>query len=252
MVAAVYSGAMRFDPPLIRGRLVRRYKRFLADVEIGGRPVTAHCPNPGSMLGLADPGATVWLAPAAGAGRKLAYTLELVAAGDALVSVHTGRSNGLVAEALAGGRIAPLAPYRHWRREVTIDGGSRLDFRLDGPGLAPLYLEVKSVTLRRSPARPGTAEFPDAVTARGARHMRALAALVAGGARAAVLFLVQRQDCERFQVARDIDPAYGLALAAAKASGVDILCYDCMVSPVAIEVSGPLPVLPSRPICIDL
>jgi len=232
---------MLFDPPLIPARLVRRYKRFLADVEIDGAITTAHCPNPGSMQGLAGPGTPVWLS-AAGTGRKLPYTLELVESGDFLVSVHTGRTNALVAEALSLGRIAALAPYRHWRREVSIEGGSRLDFLFEGQALPPLYLEVKSVTLRRSWVEPA-AEFPDAVTARGARHMRDLAGLVAAGHRAAVLFLVQRPDCQRFRVACDIDPAYARALAAARASGVEVLCYGCAVSPAAIEVSGPLPVM---------
>ncbi|MFO1188064.1 MAG: DNA/RNA nuclease SfsA [Alphaproteobacteria bacterium] len=237
---------MRFDPPLIPARLVRRYKRFLADVEMGGAIMTAHCPNPGSMLGLADPGTPVWVSKvrvsAARAGRKLPYTLELVESGNSLVSVHTGRTNALVAEALARRGIAALAPYRQWRREVRIEGGSRLDFLFEGQDLPPLYLEVKSVTLRRSLAEPATAEFPDAVTARGARHMRDLAGLAAAGYGAAVLFLVQRPDCQRFQVASDIDSAYAQALAAAQASGVEVLCYGCTVSPAAIEVSGPLPV----------
>jgi len=238
---AVEPGPMQFDPPLVQARLKRRYKRFLADVEIAGRPATAHCPNPGSMLGLVEPGSPVWLSPAAGPTRKLPYTLELVAAGDTLVSVHTGRSNAIVAEALAAGRIAPLAPYRHWRREVAVESRSRLDFRLDGPGLPPLFLEVKSVTLRRGSADPATAEFPDAVTARGARHMAVLAGLAGSGARAAVLFLVQRPDCRCFQVAADIDPAYAQALAAARGSGVEILCYGCAVSTRGIEVARPLP-----------
>lgn len=233
---------MIFSPPLIRGRLVRRYKRFLADVEIGGRAVTAHCPNPGSMLGLNQPGAPVWLAPARGPSRKLPYTLELVSVGETLVSINTGRANALAAEALAEGRIAALANYRQWRREVAVGNGSRLDFLLEGPGLTPLYLEVKSVTLCRSKAKPRLAEFPDSVTARGARHMRELSALVADGYRAALLFVVQRQDCQSFAVARDIDPTYGQALAEAKASGVDILCYGCMVTPDAIAISGDLPV----------
>ncbi len=235
---------MTFDPPLRRARLLRRYKRFFANVDFGdGVAVTAHCPNPGSMLGLSSPGSEVWLAPAGGGGRKLPYRLELChdAATGGLVGVNTGRANALVAEALAGRRLAEFAHHETVRREATVADGSRLDFLLEGAGRSPLYLEVKSVTLKRDTANPGLAEFPDARTERGAKHMASLAKLAAAGAGAAVLFLVQRSDCAAFAVAPDIDPAYAAALAAAAAAGVRICVYGCSVTATAIAVAGPLP-----------
>ena len=233
---------MLFDPPLVRARLVRRYKRFFADVVLdGGRAVTAHCPNPGAMTGLAASGAEAWVAPVG--GRTLPYRLELVrdAATGALVGVNTGRANAIVAEALAAGTIPALAPCAGLKRECAIAGGTRIDFRFaDGAGRTS-YLEVKSVTLKRDGANPGTAEFPDARTERGARHMAALAGLAAGGMRAIVFFLVQRGDAARFALAADIDPAYAAAFAAARAAGVEALAYACDVSTAGIALVRPLP-----------
>jgi sugar fermentation stimulation protein A len=218
---------MEFESPLIRAELIRRYQRFLADVKLAdGRGVTAHCPNPGSMLGLADPGAEVWLSDNPAPSRKLRYGLELVRAGDALVGVNTGRANAIVAEALAERRIEALAPYTDIRREAKMGAASRVDFLLAGPGLPICYLEVKSVTLRRS----GPAEFPDAKTARGARHLAGLAAIAGQGGRGVILYLVQRGDCARFKIAADIDPRYAEAAAQAREAGVTALCYACEVS----------------------
>ncbi len=231
---------MRFSGPLVPGRLLRRYKRFLADVELGdGRPVVAHCPNPGSMLGLAEPGREVWLSCCDDPRRRLAYALELVRDGTALVGVNAARANAVVAEAIRAGAVPELAGYDTVRREVAC-GGSRLDFRLDGVGRAPCYVEVKSVTLRRG----GPAEFPDAVTARGARHLGELAALAGRGARAVLLFLVQRADCASFTLAEDIDPAYAAAFARAREAGVEALCYACVVTRRAVALERPLPFAP--------
>lgn len=230
---------MRFDPPLSAGRLKRRYKRFLADVEIAGRIETVHCPNPGSMLGLAEPGSRVWLSAGANPLRKYRFSWELVEAAGGLVGINTSFANALVAEALAQGRVKPLAGYQTIRREVVYGDGSRIDFLLEGPERSPCYLEVKSVTLSRQPPR---AEFPDCVTARGSRHLRELAAESGRGARAVMLFLVQRADCRSVEVARDIDPAYGRALDAARRAGVEVLAYACDLSPTGIEVAGALQV----------
>lgn len=237
---------MRFPDPLLRGRLIRRYKRFLADVELAdGGPVTAHCPNPGSMMGLDAPGAEVWLSPARNPARKLRYTLELVhlddGTGRGLVGVNTGHPNALAAEAVAAGRIPELAGYREIRREVRYGAGSRVDLLLESPDRPPCYVEVKSVTLKRDREIPGLAEFPDAVTARGTKHLRELAAVAADGARAVMLFLAQRGDCRRFAIAADIDPAYDAAFASARAAGVEALCYACQLSPEAVELGQPLP-----------
>ena len=226
---------MRFPDPLIRGRLVRRYKRFLSDVELdSGEQVVAHCANPGSMLGLADPGAEVWLSPSRNPARKLKYSWELVAAGDGLVGINTGHPNAIVAEALAGDRIPELTGYQNRRREVRYGRNSRIDLLLEQEGRPPCYVEVKNVTLKRGAE---AAEFPDAVTQRGTKHLAELAQMARSGARAVMFFLVQRGDCERLEIAGDIDPDYQSAFTAALADGVEAICYDCHVAPEAIELN---------------
>lgn len=223
---------MEFPDPLLPGRLRRRYKRFLADIRLeSGEEVVAHCPNPGSMMGLAEPDMPVWLSPAHNPKRKLRYSWELVQAAGALVGINTGRANGLVAEALAAGRIPELAGQDEIRREVPYGRNSRIDFLLSSPGSRPCYLEVKSVTLKRG----GTAaEFPDSVTARGAKHLEELGQMAQAGDRAVLLFLVQRADCDHVTVAADIDPTYAAALDRALTRGVEFLCYACQVGSEAI------------------
>lgn len=233
---------MEFSGPLLRAELVRRYKRFLADVRLDdGTLVTAHCPNPGSMTGLAEPDTEVWLSESADPKRKLRFGLELVRVNGSFVGVNTGRANSIVAAALADGLIPELAAYTTVRREAKMGAASRVDFLLQGGGLPTCYLEVKSVTLRRDRADPGTAEFPDAVTARGARHLGELGRIADQGGRAAILYLVQRGDCARFRLAADIDPAYSRAAETAKAAGIAALCYACVVSPAGIRLERALP-----------
>ncbi len=231
---------MRAD---VEARLLRRYKRFFADVETqAGEKLTVHCPNPGSMLGLLVPGAAVRCSRSDDPRRRLAHTLEMIRPGRTWVGVHTGRANALAERALAAGLVPALVGYRSWRREVVVDGGSRLDFLLEAcpHDPRPCYVEVKSVTLA-DPARR-TARFPDSVTERGRRHAEALAALAGRGARAALLFVVQRADCERVEPADDIDPAYGAALRRAAAAGVDVYAVGARVSARAIRLLRPLPV----------
>jgi sugar fermentation stimulation protein A len=224
---------MQFDPPLVEARLRLRYKRFLADMEIAGAHVTVHCPNPGSMMGLADPGSRCWLTPKT--GTKLPYGWELVeTSAGALVGIHTTRANALVAEGLAAGRFPDL-PCARVQREVKVGHESRLDFRLEDAAGNPCWVEVKSVTLSR---RSGLAEFPDAKTARGARHLAELAALKQRGERAVLLFLAQRADCGEMTLAGDIDPFYASALTQVRAQGVEIMAFSCEISPTAIDV-GP-------------
>ena len=231
---------MKFPEPLISGRLARRYKRFLADVELGdGEIVTAHCPNPGSMMGLAEPGMTVWLSRARNPKRKLKYSWELVAADGTLVGINTGHPNGLVAEAIRAGAIPELAGFEQLRQEVRYGKNSRIDILLENGAAEPCYVEVKNVHLRRS---PGLAEFPDSVTARGAKHLVELGDMVESGARAVMVYLVQRNDCETFKIAADIDPNYDKALGVALERGVEALCYACNVTAEGIEVVRPLPV----------
>ena len=223
--------------PLLRGTLVRRYKRFLSDVALAdGTVVTAHCANPGAMLGLTEPGSEVWLSPAANPARKLKYTWELVRVGGHLVGINTGHPNAVVAEAVAAGRVPELAGYAGLRREVKYGRNSRIDLLLDGGGRPLCYVEVKNVHLRRGTA----AEFPDSVTARGLKHLGELGDMVAAGHRAVMFYLVQRGDCDRFRIAGDIDPAYEAGLKEARARGVEMLCYTCDLSAEAIALAAPL------------
>jgi sugar fermentation stimulation protein A len=233
---------MRFDPPLIRGVLARRYKRFLADVEIGGRIETIHCPNPGAMLGLDRPGSEVWVSRSPNLKRKLPLTLELVRVEDHLVGVNTGHPNGLVEEALRAGAVPELAGYDTIRREVRYGKSSRIDFLLESAGRPACHVEVKNVHLRRADGpNPGAAEFPDSVTARGTKHLGELAEVVRAGGRAVMVYVVQRGDCDRFALARDIDPAYVQAMTLARAAGVEALCYTCAVTTDGIRLAAPLP-----------
>ena len=230
---------MNFPHPLVPARLLRRYKRFLADVELAdGRTVTVHCPNPGSMLGLDMPGAEIWLSPAASPGRKLPYTWELIRVGDGLVGINTGHPNGLAEEAIRHDHIAALTGYGRWRREVNYGVNSRIDLLGERDGRPACYVEVKNVHLKRSDA----AEFPDCVTARGAKHLRELTAMVAAGHRAVMLYIVQRADCRRFSIAADIDPAYAAALQQAMRAGVEAICYSCRIDIAGISVAKPLPI----------
>ena len=229
---------MRFPRPLVRGTLIRRYKRFLADIRLeDGRAITAHCANPGAMLGVTDPGLPVWLLESSDPKRKLPWSWELVLTEGTLLGVNTASPNKLVPEALARGGIAELGGYDTVRREVAYGLASRVDLLLSAPGRPICYLEIKNVHLKR-----GTrAEFPDCVTERGARHMAELAGMVRAGHRAVVLFVVQRGDCGAFRVAGDLDPAYNRAFEAARRAGVEALCYACEVSETGIDLAGPLP-----------
>jgi sugar fermentation stimulation protein A len=233
---------MEFPHPLVSGRLLRRYKRFLADVAVDGAEVTVHCPNSGSMAGLSDPGSLVWLSRAKSAARRLPYTLELVEADcpsgvKSLVGVNTGVPNRLVEEALGRGVIGELRGYSKIRREVRYGANSRVDFVLEGDMAPNCYVEVKNVHLCRT---PGLAEFPDCVTARGAKHLRELSAIAKEGMRAVMFFCVQRTDCTSFDLAPDLDPAYSHALEEAVASGVETLVYKCHISLSGIDIAEPI------------
>ena len=235
---------MRFTAPLVPATLVRRYKRFLADVILpSGETVTAHCANPGSMIGLAAPGAPVWLSRSDNPKRKLSHSWELVevdlGSGAELVGINTSNPNALAAEAIAACLIPELAGYGTVRREVKYGKNSRVDFLLEEPGRPPCYLEIKNVHLMRQPA---LAEFPDAVTKRGAKHLGELGDMVAAGARAVMLYLIQIGSARAFRLARDIDPAYGRAFDTARAAGVEAIAYRCGISREGIEVVEPVPI----------
>jgi sugar fermentation stimulation protein A len=236
---------MRFPAPLISATLLRRYKRFLADVVLSdGQEITVHVANPGAMTGLAAPGAKVWLSKSASLTRKLPYSWELVevdlGSGLELVGVNTAHPNPLVGTAIAAGTITELSGYSARRREVKYGRNSRVDFLLEQESRPPCYVEVKNVHLMRA---RGLAEFPDAVTARGAKHLDELSLMVAQGCRAVMVFLVQIGSAERFALARDIDSTYGTAFDQARKAGVEAIAYRCAISQTEISVAGAVPVL---------
>jgi sugar fermentation stimulation protein A len=230
-------------PPLYPGRLIKRYKRFLADVRLdSGEELTAHCPNPGAMTGLQDPGSRVWLSRSDNPKRKLSHTFELLETAGGLVGINTGHPNAIVAEAIAEGAIPGLADYESLRREVKYGEKSRIDILLDDPARGKCWVEIKNVHLKRDDGpHPGAAEFPDSVTTRGARHLDEMANQVRAGDRAVMVYLVQRMDCDRFCIAGDIDPNYRDALTRGLAAGVEALCIDTEITTRAVTVRTPLP-----------
>lgn len=225
---------MKFDTPLIPATLIRRYKRFLADVTLtDGREVTAHVANPGSMLGMKEAGLRVWLEPNNDPKRKLKYSWKLAELENgALVGVDTAMPNKIVGEALRKNAL-PELKYSKVRPEVNYGENSRVDFLLTDADKSDCYLEVKSVTLSRT---HGLAEFPDSVTKRGAKHMAELAGMVDQGHRAILLYLIQRNDADRFTVAGDIDPEYQAEFAKAQDAGVEVLCYDTKITTTGIRL----------------
>lgn len=233
---------MRFAHALNGGVLLRRYKRFLADVSLDdGRAVCAHCPNTGSMLGCAEPGSRVWLSPADGAHRKLAWTWELVEAAGVLVGIHTGRTNRIVREAIDTGVLREAAGYARIRPEAKYGAeGSRVDFLLESDTQPPCYLEVKNVT---AAVADGVALFPDAVSTRGGKHLREMRQMVRAGHRALLVFCVQREDVTEVRPADAIDPDYGRELRRALDAGVEAVAYRATVSPVEIRLAQWLPVV---------
>jgi sugar fermentation stimulation protein A len=232
-------------PPLLRGTLIRRYKRFLADVRLDdGRLVTATCPNTGSMLGLNAPGSVVWLSQSDSPTRKYPFTWELVEAnlgvGPALVGINTGHPNKLVAEALVARRINVLAGYPTLRREVKYGRNSRIDLLLECAQKGLCYVEIKNVHLSR---RHGLAEFPDSVTVRGVKHLTEMSDMVRQGHRAVMVFLIQRSEARRLKLARDIDPGYGAAFDKARAAGVEAIALRCRIGIDEIAVDRPVPII---------
>lgn len=229
-----------FAPLLLGGVLVRRYKRFLADVRLDdGREMIVHCPNTGSMKGCAEPGSRVWVRLESKAGRKLPGSWELVETlPGQLACIHSARANKVVAAALALDLITPLAGYATVRPEVRLPGGeSRFDFLLSDPG--ECVVEVKSVTMAMG---EGMGAFPDAVSLRGQKHLRELTALASSGRRACLLFCVMHSGIEKVRPADEIDPAYGRLLRRAAAQGVEIIAWSVTPTPEGLEVAGQLPV----------
>jgi len=230
---------MRFSPPLQKAVLLKRYKRFLADVRLQDHTLlTVHCPNSGSMLGCAEPDMEVCISDSQNPNRKYRYTLEMVRSGSCWVGINTARANDIVEEGIRGGNIPELDNLQELKREVKISPVSRLDFLLR-QGKSEIYVEIKNCSL----AENGRAMFPDAVTERGTKHLQELMALRQKGHRAIILFCIQRQDADFFAPAAHIDPQFAAALEQAAAKGVDILAYQAAVSPEEIRILRRLPIL---------
>jgi sugar fermentation stimulation protein A len=231
----------QFPSPLIRANLLRRYKRFLADVELeDGEQLTVHCPNTGAMTGCAEPGCTVWLSISDSKTRKYPHTWELVETAHGMACIHSARANQVVAEAVAVGKIAVLAGYPSLQREVKYGTGSRADLVLDGDGRR-CVVEVKSVTLRLA---DGVGAFPDAVSERARKHLTELQSVVEAGDRAVIFFCVFHEGIRQVVPAHDIDPAYCRALAAALAAGVEAMAWAASITPEGISLDREIPFLP--------
>ena len=225
---------------IVPATLVKRYKRFLSDHRLeSGEVITASCPNTGTMLGLTTPGSATWLVHAPSPTRKYDYRWELIEDDGTWVGINTGRPNALVEEAIRAGVITELAGYADLRREVKYGTNSRIDLLLEDPGRPQAFVEVKNCHLRR---QAGLAEFPDSITTRGAKHLNELAAQVALGHRAVMVFCVQRADCDHFDVAADIDPGYAAAFQRARAAGVEALAYVCHVSAETLALTHSIPI----------
>ncbi len=237
---------MKFATPLLRGTLIQRYKRFLADVRLDdGTLVTATCPNTGSMLGLKTPGQVVYLSTSDSPTRKYRHIWELVehdlGKGPALVGVNTSHPNAIVAEAIAAGKIKPLAGYATLERERKYGKNSRIDILLSDSAKPLTYVEIKNVHMSR---KAGLAEFPDSVTERGAKHLVELSDMVRDGHRAVMIFLIQRADVASLMLARDVDPGYGHAFDKAAAGGVEMLALRCKPDTTGIAVDKLVPIKP--------
>ncbi|MBL4756557.1 MAG: DNA/RNA nuclease SfsA [Rhizobiales bacterium] len=234
---------MQFNLPLYPGILEKRYKRFLADIRLdSGEMITAHCANPGSMMGLNIPGSRVWLTKSDNPKRKLAYSWELLEVdlgdGPALVGINTNHPNKIVTEAIEAGAIPELTGYENLRREVKYGVNSRIDILLEDPNRPLCYVEIKNVHLMR---QSRLAEFPDSVTKRGTKHLVELGDMVEAGHRAVMLFLIQRTDADRMTLARDIDPNYAETLDRAMSRGVEILAYDTEINFESVRLRNFIP-----------
>ena len=236
---------MKFASPLLRGTLLKRYKRFLADVRLAtGGEITASCPNTGAMMGVSAPGMTVWLSRSDSKTRKYPHAWELaehdLGRGATLVGINTSLPNRIVEEAIAAGAVAELAGYAKLRREVGYGVDSRIDFLLETTAGQRCYVEVKNVHLSR---QAGLAEFPDCVSQRAAKHLVELAGMVRQGNRAVMVYLIQRSDVSHFALASDFDPTYAAGFAIARQAGVEALAYACEVTTQAVTLNRRVPIL---------
>ncbi|MCY1668548.1 DNA/RNA nuclease SfsA [Rhizobium sp. SL86] len=231
---------MQFDPPLVPARLISRYKRFLFDAVLeDGTPITGSCPNTGSMRGLTAPGSRIWLSQHDSPTRKFRHMLELVEADGTLVGINTGMPNRLAEEAIRTGMIESLSGYDTLKREQRYGANSRIDILLLDQARPSAYIEVKNVHFTRTAK---LAEFPDSVTARGAKHLDELGDMVETGFRAAMLYVIQRDDCDVLRICEELDPIYGAAFRRARARGVEAFAIACRITPQGISPSRPIPI----------
>jgi len=231
---------MLFNPPLVSARLIARYKRFLFDAELDdGTFITGSCPNTGSMLGLTAPGSRIWLSEHEGGKRKYRHVFELIEADGTTVGVNTAMPNRVAAEAIALGQVSDLGDYTTVKREQNYGRNSRIDLLLTDPLRTTTYVEVKNVHFMR---QAGLAEFPDTATARGTKHLEELGDMVEAGYRSVMLFVIQRDDCDRFRICDDLDPVYARAFKRALERGVEVYALKCRVSPSEIAPAGLIPI----------
>ena len=224
---------MKFKERLLQGTLVKRYKRFFADIKYKNKIITAHCPNSGSMMGLLDVGNTVWFSLSDNPKRKLKYTLEMIEVKNKKVGINTQLANKIVLEALKHKKINSLNKFNHIKTEPKFSDGTRFDFLLSNDK-EKCFLEVKNVTLLRENK---IAEFPDAITSRGTKHLNELCNAKKKGYQSYILYLIQRESCDSFKIARDIDEEYKIAFSNALKSGVKVLCYDCKLNSEEIKLN---------------
>ena len=224
---------MKFKERLLQGALIKRYKRFFIDIKYKNKIITAHCPNSGSMMGLLDIGNTVWFSLSDNPKRKLKYTLEMIEVKNKKVGINTLLANKIVLEALKHKKINSLNKFNHIKTESKFSDGTRFDFLLSNDK-EKCFLEVKNVTLLRENK---IAEFPDAITSRGTKHLNELCNAKKKGYQSYILYLIQRENCDSFKIARDIDEEYIIAFSKALKSGVKVLCYDCKLNSEEIKLN---------------
>jgi sugar fermentation stimulation protein A len=225
---------MKFEKKLLKGILIKRYKRFFVDIKYKNKKITAHCPNSGSMLGLLNNKAATFFSEATNPKRKLKYTLQIIDFNKKLVGVNTHLTNKIVLEALREKKIKKLIKFNNIKTEVKFSDNTRFDF-LISKGNEKCFLEVKNVTLQR---KDNIAEFPDAITARGKKHLNELINAKKRGYQSYMLYLIQRDDCKSFKIAQDIDPEYKKTFDQAVKNGVQILCYDCKLNNEEIKLNN--------------
>ena len=225
---------MKFKERLLQGTLIKRYKRFFVDIKYKNKIITGHCPNTGSMMGLLNKGNKIWFSRSDNLSRKLKYTLEIIEVGKKMIGINTLLTNKIVFEALSQKKIKNFSKFNNIKPEVKFSDKTRFDF-LISDNKEKCFLEVKNVTLSR---KDEIAEFPDAITSRGTKHLKELIIAKQRGFESYILYLIQREDCKSFRIAKDIDEDYKIAFDKALKKGVKIICYDCKISTEGIKLNN--------------